>query len=281
MSNDMSVKVSVCCVCYNHGEYLESTLDGILSQKVNFDFEIIIYDDCSTDNSREIIDFYKDKYSNIFQIIYAESNNYSKGIRPLSYVIPRVRGEFIAFCECDDYWTDDYKLQKQFDALRLYQNVDICFHSLKTLESGVLRDYGYGDYGNQPKIIPAKEVVKVSGGMMPMASIFIRAEKMKLLYEREPEFFRYLLRHSAIQILNSDSAGALYLPNIGGVYRFMHAGSWSHTQSIDKIEKKKTFIEFSHRNKELNRITEGRYFWCFKFLYARRLVRYIKNNIFA
>ena len=64
------MKVSVYCLVYNHGKYLKSALDGFINQKVNFPFEVIVHDDCSTDNSALIIKEYADKYPDIIKPIY-------------------------------------------------------------------------------------------------------------------------------------------------------------------------------------------------------------------
>ncbi|MCF7487637.1 glycosyltransferase family 2 protein [Vibrio sp. A2-1] len=271
----MSIKVTVCCVSYNHEKYLKSTLDGILNQETDFEFEVLVYDDCSTDGSRTIIDQYKDESIHRFKTVYSEENNYSNGIRPLSFLIPLAEGDYIAFCEGDDYWIDPKKLQKQFDALEKNKDIDICFHRAHTLENKVISDKGYGYYGDLERVISIREVIKFSGGVMPMASIFIRANKFKALFETERDFFKRLLRHSAIQIINSDKNGALYLPDIMSVYRFMHPGSWSRIQESDKLAQKNSFIEFCLRNKALNRITERRYWLDFKILFLKRMIRYL------
>ena len=66
--------VSVICITYNHEPYLRRALDGVLMQKVNFSLQVIIAEDCSTDNSREIIDEYCHKYTGVFEVIYREKN---------------------------------------------------------------------------------------------------------------------------------------------------------------------------------------------------------------
>ena len=279
MEKKRNPKVSVCCVCYNHEKFLIETLNGIFSQKTNFDYEVIIYDDASTDDSIQVIEDFKKCNNFEINTLYSNVNNYSQGLRPFSQIFPLVKGRFIALCEGDDYWIDENKLQKQFDELTLREDIDVCFHPALTLNSSGLSNLSYGYHGDELKVIDVSDVIRVSGGFMPMASMFIRTKKIVEIMEKEPHFCNFLLRHSAIQILCSDKHGALYLPMFSSVYRSMHDGSWSAMQGQSIKVKIKSFIEFFKRNKELNRITNYRYSTYFKKVFIRRLIGLAKNII--
>ena len=73
------MEVSVLCLAYNHEKYIRRCLESILSQKTQFDFEIIINDDASSDKTAEIIKEYEDRYPKKFKTIYQKENKYSKG----------------------------------------------------------------------------------------------------------------------------------------------------------------------------------------------------------
>lgn len=112
------IMVSVCMISYNHGNYVRQALDSVLAQKRNFKIEILIHDDASTDNTASIIKEYEIKYPNIIKPVYQKENQFSKGKEILKkYIFSRVTGKYVAFCECDDYWSDTCKLQKQVDFL--------------------------------------------------------------------------------------------------------------------------------------------------------------------
>ncbi|MGY5846891.1 glycosyltransferase family 2 protein [Salegentibacter sp. HM20] len=115
----MKPLVSISCITYNHKNYIEECLNGFLMQQTNFSFEILIYDDASTDGTTEIIKEYEIKYPDLIRPIYQLENQYSKGQRGINvkYNFSRAKGKYIALCEGDDYWTDPYKLQKQVDFL--------------------------------------------------------------------------------------------------------------------------------------------------------------------
>ena len=110
-----SFKVSVCCLSFNNEAYIEECLNSILTQNVDFPFEILLHDDASNDRSQEIISQYQKKYPTIVKPILQTENQRSKlrsGMNP-KFNFPRATGEYIAFCECDDYWSDKNKLSKQ------------------------------------------------------------------------------------------------------------------------------------------------------------------------
>lgn len=108
-------KVSICMITYNHGKFIAQAIESVLMQKTNFDYEIVIGEDCSTDNTREIVVSYAKKYPNKVKSILNEKN-----IGPIPNFVKTLnmcRGKYIAMLEGDDYWTDPYKLQKQVNFL--------------------------------------------------------------------------------------------------------------------------------------------------------------------
>lgn len=130
MNNEVSV--SICCLVYNHEKYLEKALDSFLMQKTNFKYEIIIHDDASTDDTVNIIKKYEKNFPDIIRPIYQKENQYSKGHFPdFEFLYPKAKGKYIALCEGDDYWTDEYKLQKQYDVLELHKECSISTHIVR------------------------------------------------------------------------------------------------------------------------------------------------------
>lgn len=107
------IKVSILMVAYNHEKYIREALDSVVMQQTNFKFEAIIGEDKSTDNTRAIIREYQQKYPDIIKPIFREKNiGASKNVVS---TLKRCTGEYIAFLECDDFWIDPLKLQKQVD----------------------------------------------------------------------------------------------------------------------------------------------------------------------
>lgn len=108
--------VSVCMITYNHEKYIAQAIEGVLMQKTNFPIELVIGEDCSTDNTRKICEVYARNYSEIIKLLPLGRNlgMISNFIRTLK----ACQGKYIALCEGDDYWICPSKLQKQMDLLK-------------------------------------------------------------------------------------------------------------------------------------------------------------------
>ena len=112
----MTLLVSVCMTTYNHEQYIVQAIESVLYQRVNFAVEVVIGEDCSTDNTLAICREYEAKYPECIRIVTSENNigmhaNYRR-------TIEACRGKYIAMLDGDDYFTDPNKLQMQIDALK-------------------------------------------------------------------------------------------------------------------------------------------------------------------
>ncbi len=124
----LSPIVSICCVTYNHERYLKECLEGFVMQKTNFDFEILVHEDASTDKTAVILREFESKYPKLFRCVYQTENQFLKQNTLTNILFPMASGKYIALCEGDDYWTDPLKLQKQVDFLEANSTFNICFH---------------------------------------------------------------------------------------------------------------------------------------------------------
>ena len=141
------IKVSVLCVTYNHAGFIRQALEGVVSQKTNFPFELIVHDDASTDGTADIVREFADRYPDIVVPILQTENQYTRGgCIARRFLWPRIRGRYVAFCEGDDYWTDPDKLQLQADWLDAHPSSGICFHrTVMHWENGERPDSVYPD----------------------------------------------------------------------------------------------------------------------------------------
>lgn len=126
------VKLSIIVAVYNHERYIEQAIKSILQQKVNFEYEVIIGEDCSKDGSQKVLkQIEKDCPSN-FKFIYREKNLGAEGNFQDLYA--RMRGEYFIVLEGDDYWLDPNKLQNQVDFLDRHKDYIACAHHVRVVD---------------------------------------------------------------------------------------------------------------------------------------------------
>ncbi len=131
------IKVSVCCITFNHENFIESALDSFLMQETNFPFEVIVHDDASEDRTTEIIKEYQKKYPSIIKPVIQNTNQFKTGAAIYDLVFPHCVGDYLAFCEGDDFWQDPYKLQIQADFLDKNPDYFISCHNAL-----IINEYG-------------------------------------------------------------------------------------------------------------------------------------------
>ncbi len=123
-------KVSVVCTAYNHAPYIRDALEGFLAQRTDFPVEILVNDDASTDGTAAILREYAARYPARIRVFCQEKNLYAQGLSPYDAALyPAARGDYIALCEGDDYWTDPEKLQRQADFLDAHPDYSACVHN--------------------------------------------------------------------------------------------------------------------------------------------------------
>ena len=126
-------KVSACIITYNQQDYIKDCLDGAINQVLDYDYEIVIGDDCSTDNTFRICQEYANKYPDKIRFLSRDKN---LGMaKNWIATIKECDGKYIAMCEGDDYWTDTDKLQKQVDILETNTDYVLSFHKVSVLKT--------------------------------------------------------------------------------------------------------------------------------------------------
>lgn len=220
-----NIMVSICCNTYNHGPYIADALKSLVRQKTDFGFEIIVHDDASIDNTADIIREFAEKYPNIIHPILEKENQHSKGVRITRDIsVPAMKGKYIAFCEGDDFWTDDLKLQKQVQVLECNEEISMCCHANRRIDASTKEDIdilrateqksGYIDY-----------LDCLSESNFPhLTSMVIRREdylKMPEIYQNLP-IGDYPLRAYALAI-----GKVYYIDEVMSSYRVMSQSSWS------------------------------------------------------
>jgi glycosyltransferase involved in cell wall biosynthesis len=144
--NGTEITVSICCITYNHEKFIAQAIDNFVRQQTNFKFEIIIGDDCSTDNTLFIINQFSVKYPEKIKVFTSPENIGFH--RNFIRCVEACKGTYIALCEGDDYWTDNYKLQKQVDFLKSNPGYIMCCHYTRVITADNQTIYAH------PKPVP-------------------------------------------------------------------------------------------------------------------------------
>ncbi|MBE3141066.1 MAG: glycosyltransferase, partial [Thermoplasmata archaeon] len=181
----MNPKVSVLMITYNQEQYIGQAIESVLAQRVNFAYELVIGEDCSTDGTREICGTYLERYP---EKIHLHRRGKNLGIVPnFVQTFAECRGEYIAILEGDDYWTDPYKLQKQIDFMVSDTDCTLVFHSVEII-SGVdgtlMSAHSYDSSGGYIKkntpdhYIKKEDIIMHSGSFISTPSMMFRADVM-------------------------------------------------------------------------------------------------------
>lgn len=225
LGGEEEIMVSISCVAYNHGAYIAQSLDSYLMQKTTFKFEILVYDDVSTDNTRKIIREYAEKYPDIIKPYFPEENQYSQGKYNVEgfFNYPRAKGKYTAMCDGDDYWTDEHKLQMQVDYMEAHPECAMCLHAarIETEEKAVqlleIRPY------KKSRIIPTEQVIDKMFNY-PTASLLFRTA-----YTRDLQDYYYTspVGDIPIQLHMAAKGTVYYIDRKMSVYRQGVTTSWS------------------------------------------------------
>lgn len=258
--------VSVCVMTYQHVSYIRQCLDGILMQKVDFDYEIIIGEDASTDGTREICIEYKERYPQIIQLILGDRKDvkflFGKPIGQNNFqrTLKEVRGDYIAFCEGDDYWTDPMKLKKQIDYLKNNRKAAGCFHDVSNVneKNEIIKESYYTPSQKEYNQLDCISKLKSS---YATCSLVCRSERFK---EKWPRWFIERSCDEFLDLMITQNGKEIhYLPEKMGVYRIHSNGVWQGQSTtwrkMDLCYRLKLLYEDRSMKKEYNKHILGQY----------------------
>ncbi|MBQ4091550.1 MAG: glycosyltransferase [Clostridia bacterium] len=232
--NGNEIMVTVLCSAYNHEKYIRDALEGFIKQKTSFAFEVVIHDDASTDKTADIIREYEIKYPDIIKPIYQTVNQFTVKVnRIYAHMLPRARGKYIAFCEGDDYWTSENKLQAQFDYMEAHPECALVAHMAMThnLDGNYVEKYTSRDFSTAERCLISAEEIINNHLIFPTASMFFRRD----YYERHKELLTSIKTFDYVHKMLLATEGTVYvIPEVMSVYRYGGASSWTKTVSVDK-----------------------------------------------
>ena len=207
-------------LAYNHEQFLRQALESVLAQQMDFTYELVVGEDCSTDQTRAIVREYAARYPAIFRPIY-QPHNVGMGANFQACLLA-CRGEYIALLEGDDYWTSTHKLHRQVSFLDAHPDFTLCFHPVADQ---------YED-GSRPDSLPparAQDEYSFADFLTPIYTIVSTGS---LVLRHVPLAWpTWLFTVKPIDfplvVLYAELGKAKRLPEVMGVYRIHGGGIWS------------------------------------------------------
>ncbi len=258
-----NLMVSVCMITYNHEKYIHDAIAGILIQKVNFEIELVIGDDHSTDATLAICKEYEKNKAIHIKTLTADKN---LGIGPnFIRTLQACEGKYIAVCEGDDYWTDPNKLQKQITFLEANPKYSAIGHQTEIInENCPGKSELFTCY--EEKTLSKKEIIQ-SNVFHTNAIVFRKDAFAKFKYSNIQYFFDHELF-----ILLAQSGMFYILSDVMSVYRRHDSGAAGTSTP------KRAYYEQIGWITELRTILGLRFFWGYNFLSSEVQCYYALNH---
>ena len=225
--------VSVKCMTFNHENYIAQALDGFLMQKTTFPFEVLVHDDASTDKTANIIREYEAKFPKIVKGIYETENQYSNPEKFSHHkkIDAAIKGKYIAFCEGDDYWIDENKLQMQIEFLESNPEYGMCYTKAKQFvqsKKKYLKKIGNKSKGFRDLLI--------HDSVVPTLTTCFRTDLFKEYFvEICPQKQNWLMGDYPMWLFFSKKSKIFFLNKTSAVYRIL-TNSASHSSDKEKIK---------------------------------------------
>lgn len=222
--------VSVLISTYNHGSFIAEAIEGALMQKTEFSFEIIISDDCSTDETRQTVEDFQRHYPDRIRTFFSAKNE--GGHANFDRLFNEARGRYVSLLEGDDYWTDSLKLQKQVDFLERNPDFAICFHNLEIKTEGQQPEITGTTNHNEPTVSSLERITRFNY-IWTVSCVF-----RKNLIAGIPSWVHTLpLGDWPLFVLLAEKGSIRYLDEVMGVYRIHPGGVWSKQAQQKKMAK--------------------------------------------
>lgn len=227
--------ISIAMLAYNHEKFIVQAIEGVLMQKTSYKYKMVIAEDKSPDSTREMLLDYQKKYPDKIKLILQNKNVGSKNNN--IDLLSNLEGKYIAALECDDYWTDPLKLQKQIGFLENNKDYSMVCHNANIIYEGTDKQSIRFNQRNVEGDININEIL--SQWDIPTASMLFRIECVKPL----PKWFGEIYSGDfTISLLCVHKGKIKFSPEIMSIYRVNYKG----TSATATIGKNMTFVLDEH-----------------------------------
>lgn len=179
--------VSVCMITYNQEPFIAQAIESVVRQKADFRFELIIGEDCSTDDTSKIALRYQQAFPDLIRIITSEEN--VGAAKNCDRTVRAGQGRYIAYCEGDDYWQDPYKLQKQADYLTSHPECGVVFSDYDMYYDAtkeIIRKVNYSKGYLEPFDLTIEQAIGSEGGVIRTCAVMVRKELLEQVIAADP-----------------------------------------------------------------------------------------------
>jgi glycosyltransferase involved in cell wall biosynthesis len=254
------MKVSVLVMTYNHEKFISQALESIAMQETNFNYEILISEDCSTDRTREIVLDFQKAHPERVRLLLSKQNLHSNEI--VVRGIQAARGQYIALLDGDDYWTSPHKLQKQVDFLDSHPECSISFHNARIFHEAEGR---YGRNWTPPDQTEISTLEDIwMGNFIATCSTMFRRGLIGEIPSWYNDFFP--ITDWPLHILNAEHGKIGYIDDVMGVYRYHPGGLYSPFSETKKQQETLKFLQTMNKNlnyrySKIVKVAIARYFF--------------------
>jgi glycosyltransferase involved in cell wall biosynthesis len=220
-------KVSILITTYNQENLITQAIDSALMQVADFDYEIVVGEDASTDRTREIVVELAREHPEKIRVLLrdkGEANRERRLAGKMNFLqaMKSCRGEYIAVLDGDDYFTTPHKLQKQVDFLDAHPECMICFHNVAAVHADGNKESENLCPADQEEITDIEQLLW--GNFIPSCSIMYRREPV---VEIPAWFLTAKMGDWPLNILKAQYGKIGYLNEVMAAYRVHTAGVWS------------------------------------------------------
>lgn len=229
------MKINIILITYNQAQYIQQVLESILMQEISCEVEIIVADDCSTDNTLEIIKEYKNKSPFTFTYLEKEHNvGYNKNYQQ---AFVACTGDYVAIMEGDDYWTKANHLQNHIDHLEQHTKASMSYNRHIRLFEDQDREEIFDWTTDENYEFVTTEQLALGNRIGNLSCCVFRGSHIQRL---DPKLFDVEIADWMLGMYMGQFGPLLYLKDVTSAYRIHDNGQWSKMteqgQSIRVIE---------------------------------------------
>lgn len=217
----MTPLVDIVMPTYRHERFVAEAIESVLAQQTNFEFRLLIGDDCSPDGTQAIVKSYAEKHPKLIEAyLFTNHVGIQDKRRVAVNLLRRAKAKYVTILEGDDYWTDPYRLQKLTDFLESHPECSVSFHDAKVLAEDGSEHRLFP--ANQKEISTLEDMVTTSVFPIPCTALF-RNE----LGELPDCFFGVTNADWMLFVLLAERGNLGYLNEVMATYRVHSGGVWS------------------------------------------------------